>query len=128
MSLKEKLVFVVDDDPLINRLVGARLEAEGFRVKSFSFGEDCINALHENPDLVILDFFFVMENRKPMNGMETFDRLREINPGLPVIILSAQERGEVMIDLARKGITDYVIKDNNLFDNLIVSVREIMEK
>ncbi|MBE0667772.1 MAG: response regulator, partial [Bacteroidales bacterium] len=101
---------------------------EGCRVKSFAFGEECINALHENPDLIILDFFFVRKNQKPMNGLETFDRLRKINPELPVIILSAQERGEVMIDLARKGITDYVIKDNNLFDNLIVSVREILEK
>ena len=128
MSLKEKLVFVVDDDPLINRLVSARLGTEGCRVKSFAFGEECINALHENPDLIILDFFFVRKNQKPMNGLETFDRLREINPELPVIILSAQERGAVMIDLARKGITDYVIKDNNLFDNLIVSVREILEK
>ncbi len=128
MSFKKKLVFVVDDDPFITRIVSARLVSENLRVKSFAFGEDCINALSENPDLVILDFYFKRENEEPMNGLETFDKLRETMPDLPVIILSAQEKGEVVLELARKGITDYVIKDNSLMDNLLVSVREILEK
>jgi|SRR5665648_117907 len=128
MSSKEKLVFVVDDDPFITSIVTARLVSENLRVRSFAFGEDCINALSENPDLVILDFYFLRENEEPMNGMETFDKLRETMPDLPVIILSAQEKGEVVLELARKGITDYVIKDNSLIDNLLVSVRKILEK
>jgi DNA-binding NarL/FixJ family response regulator len=60
-----------------------------------------------------------------MNGMEAFDRLKEISPDVLVIMLSGQERGEIVLELARKGIDDYVIKDNNLIDNLNSSIKEL---
>ena len=53
-----------------------------------------------------------------MNGMEVFDKIKELKPDIPVIMLSGQEKGEIVLELARKGIDDYVIKDNNLIDNL----------
>ena len=42
----------------------------------------------------------------------------------PVIMLSGQEKGEIVLELARKGINDYVIKDNNLIANLHLSMSE----
>ena len=128
MPLKHKLVFVVDDDPFITGLLAGRLNAEGYRVKTFAYGEECLAALHENPDLIILDYYFVSEDKKPMNGMAVFDEMLRVMPGLKVIMLSAQEKGAVVLELARKGISDYVIKDNNLIDNLILSIRDIFEK
>ena len=128
MPLKDKLVFVVDDDPFITGLVAGRLTTEGYRMRIFAYGEECLAALHENPDLIILDYYFISDTNKPMNGMVVFDEILRIMPGVKVIMLSAQEKGEVVLELARKGISDYVIKDNNLIDNLIVSVKEIFEK
>jgi DNA-binding NarL/FixJ family response regulator len=60
-----------------------------------------------------------------MNGMEVFNRIKELKPHTPVIILSGQEKGEVVLELARKGIDAYVIKDNYLIENLFASMREI---
>jgi CheY-like chemotaxis protein len=123
---KEKLIFVVDDDPIINRLVIKRFSGNGFRLDSFENGEDCLKALHKNPDLVILDYFFLDNaDKKPMNGMEVLDKLKEVKPNLPVIMLSGQEKGEVVLELARKGIDDYIIKDNNLIDNLNVAITDL---
>ncbi len=124
----KKLIFVVDDDPLITSLVAARLENDGYRVRVFAYGEECLSALDENPDLIILDFYFLKDGTVPMNGMEIFDRISEIAPGIPVIMLSAQEKGEVVLEFARKGISDYVIKDSGLADSLHLSVRNILEK
>jgi len=125
---KKKLIFIVDDDPIINMLVTRRLASEGYLVKSFRYGEDCLKELDTNPDLIILDYYFVSENMKVMNGMEVFNRIRELKPLIHVIILSGQENGEIVLELARKGINDYVIKDHNLIDNLTISVRDSLKR
>jgi CheY-like chemotaxis protein len=127
MSSK-KLIFIVDDDPFINMLVVKRLTAEGYRLEAFESGEDCLKAISMNPDLIILDYLFVKEDQKFMNGMEIFDKVKELKPDLPVIMLSGQEKGEIVLELARKGIDDYVIKDSNLIENLNVSIKELFDR
>jgi CheY-like chemotaxis protein len=124
----QKLIFVVDDDPFINMLVVKRLSSEGYILEAFRYGEDCLKALDRNPDLIILDYFFVDSEKKVMNGLEVFDKIKEYKPGIPVIILSGQEKGEIVLELARKGIDDYIIKDNNLIANLHNSVTELFER
>ncbi len=124
----QKLIFIVDDDPFINMLVVKRFTSEGYRIEAFGFGEDCISALNKNPDLIILDYFFVNKEHKVMNGMEVFDKIKELKPDTPVIMLSGQEKGEIVLELARKGIDDYIIKDNNLIDNLNVAIGELFER
>jgi DNA-binding NtrC family response regulator len=124
--MNEKLIFVVDDDPLVTTLVEKRLGAAGFNVRTFAYGEECVAALDARPDLVILDYWFIREGSLPKNGMEVFDDINRIAPGLPVIMLSAQESGELVLELARKGIADYVIKDANLIGNLLYTIKEIL--
>lgn len=126
--MKDRLLFIVDDDPLITDLVKKRLGGEGFRIRSFTYGEDCIEALRESPDAVILDFYFVRSGSAPMNGMEVLQEIRRIYPDLPVIMLSAQDNGELVLELARKGIDGYVIKDNNLIGNLISYLKELFNR
>lgn len=124
----QKLIFIVDDDPFINMLVVKRFTSEGYRIEAFVYGEDCIKALNENPDLIILDYFFINKDKEVMNGMEVFDNIKKIKPYLPVIMLSGQDKGEIVLELARKGIDDYIIKDNNLIDNLNIAIKELFER
>lgn len=125
---KQKLIFIVDDDPFINMLIVKRFTAGGYNLEAFESGEDCLMAMSKNPDLVILDYLFTKEDQKYMNGMEIFDKIREQKPGTPVIMLSGQEKGEIVLELARKGIDDYIIKDSNLIDNLSVAIKELFER
>jgi len=124
----QKLIFIVDDDPFINMLVVKRFSSEGYKLESFQYGEECLNALDKNPDLIILDYFFVSSDREVMNGMEVFDKIKEAKPDLPVIMLSGQEKGEIVLELARKGIDDYIIKDNNLIENLTTAITELFSR
>jgi len=126
--MEEKLIFVVDDDPVITSLVQARLEGAGYKVRVFAYGEDCIPALGEEPDLIILDFYFIKAGAEPMDGMAVFEEVTRLAPQVPVIMLSAQERGDVVLEFARRGIADYVIKDSDLIDNLQAAVKEILEQ
>jgi CheY-like chemotaxis protein len=122
---RDKLIYIVDDDPFITKLVVKRFSGEGYRIEAFDYGEDCIKAMPGKPDLIILDYYFTKPGATVMNGMEAFDKIKEIDPKVIVIMLSGQERGEIVLELARKGIDDYVIKDNNLIDNLNSSIKEL---
>ena len=121
---KQKLIFIVDDDQVINALIVKRFSSEGLRVEAFTYGEECLKALEKNPDLIILDYYFVNGDHKVMNGIEVLDKIKELKPQTPVIMLSGQDKGEIVLEFARKGIADYVIKDNNLIDNLNVAITE----
>lgn len=124
----KKLIFVVDDDPFINMLVVKKFASEGYHLEAYGYGEDCLEAINKNPDLIILDYLFFKANTEVMNGMEVLDKIKELKPGMPVIMLSGQEKGEVILDLARKGIDDYVIKDRNIMDNLHMAISGLFEK
>jgi CheY-like chemotaxis protein len=125
---KPKLIFVVDDDPMITKLVVKRFTSENNRLEAFGYGEDVLKALNKKPDLIILDYLFHKAGQNVMNGMEVFDKIKETNPDVPVIMLSGQDRGEIVLELARKGIDDYVIKDNNLLDNLKASIVQLLNR
>ena len=112
------LIYVVDDDPVVTSLVSSRLEANGYMVRTYAYAEECIAA----------DYYFLKEGEIPMNGMEAFDEITRQFPEIPVIMLSAQEKGEVVLEFARKGIADYVIKDTDLIDNLQMAVKEVLER
>ncbi|MDT8402045.1 MAG: response regulator [Bacteroidales bacterium] len=123
---KRKLLFIVDDDPFINQLVIKRFNSEEYLVEPFEYGEECIEALDRKPDLIILDYYFFKSGIKVLNGMEIYDKIKEINPDVPVVMLSGQDRGDVVLEMARKGITDYIIKDNSLISNLEKAIAEIL--
>lgn len=123
----KKLIFIVDDDPFINMLIVKRFAFEGYRVEAYITGEDCLAALNNNPDLIILDYYFVNKNQELMNGMEVLEKIKELKSDMPVIMLSGQDKGELVLELAKKGIYDYVIKDNNLIDNLNAAIKELFE-
>jgi two-component system KDP operon response regulator KdpE len=98
-------ILVVDDDPLIVRLVRANLEKAGYRVRAASDGEAALDAVVEDPpSLVILDLMLPR-----MDGYEVCRRIREMSL-VPVVMLTA--RGE-QVDKLRgfeMGADDYLTK------------------
>lgn len=122
---EKKLVFVVDDDIFIQNLVKKRFDGDDINVITFTYGEECLKQLDQNPELIILDYLFYKKDEEVMGGMEIFNKIKEFNESIPVIMLSGQDRGDVVLELARKGIEDYVIKDESLIDNLEVAMKNV---
>jgi len=125
---EKKLVFIVDDDPFILKLIKKRFESDALEIVTFSYGEECVEKLNMNPDLIILDYLFSKPDKEVMNGMEIFNKIKEYNEEMPVIILSGQDRGDIVLEMARKGIDDYIIKDETLVDNLELAMEDILSK
>ncbi len=128
MMAGKKLIFVVDDDPLILNLVSKRLINEGYELKSFLYGEECVSSLNLKPDLIILDYLFHhKEQAKVMDGKVIFSLIQQFDESIPVIMLSGQEDGSIVLELARLGIEDYVIKDEFLIENLLEIVKGVLD-
>ena len=98
-------ISLVDDDRNILTSVTMALEAEGFKVRSYSDGEAGLKGLTaEPPDLVILDI-----KMPRMDGMEVLARLRE-KSGLPVIFLTSKDDEVDEVLGLRMGADDYITK------------------
>lgn len=109
-------VLVIDDDDQLRRSFEKLLSEEGYAVKSAPSGETGLKIVRaEAPDLVILDM------RLPgMNGLETFKLIHEIEPKLPVIMMTAYGTTETAIEATKLGAFDYILKPFDIPDMLAV--------
>lgn len=101
-------VLVVDDDPVILKLLGVNFEMEGFEVLSAADGEAGFAvALAEQPDIVVSD---VMMPR--MSGLELARALKadDATAGIPLILLSAKAQVHDVRAGMDAGADDYVTK------------------
>ncbi len=80
-------VLIIDDEPNIRRMVGALLTAEGFEVREAPDGPSGImRASEAEPDAVLLDLMMPGE----LDGMGTLNKLRELAPDTPVVMMSGK--------------------------------------
>ncbi|MFH1984262.1 MAG: sigma-54 dependent transcriptional regulator [Pseudomonadota bacterium] len=99
-------ITIIDDDDQLRKSFDKLLTSEGYRIKSAASGEAGIALIAEElPDLVVLDM------RLPgINGFETFKRIHELDPKLPVIIMTAFGTTQTAIEATKLGAFDYIIK------------------
>ena len=98
-------IALIDDDQNILTSVAMMLEAEGFRVQSFSDGSDALKTLTvQPPDLVVLDI-----KMPRMDGMEVLSRLRD-QSDIPVIFLTSKDDEIDEVLGLRLGADDYITK------------------
>ena len=108
-NLEDLKVFIVDDDPFCRMMYHQHLFNLGLKNLSlFSNGPDCINNLSENPDIIFLDY-----DMKPFNGLETLKIIKQYNPDIYLLMLSAQKDIRVAINALKHGAFDYISKGGN---------------
>lgn len=117
-------ILVVDDDPMITRLVKVDLQLNGYDVEEAWDGESALRILEEDPpDLLVLDI--MMPNTNGWNILEMV-RGREDLKDLPVIILTAMVREEDIILGWEKGADDYIVKPFNPI-SLVERLKALLE-
>lgn len=125
-SQNEILLFLVDDDALFLKSLEIEFsEHSDFVIETFATGELCIESISDNPDVIILDYLLDDIEKGAMNGVETLDKIKEFNPEIPVIMLSAQDKIEVAINCMHHKAFDYVVKSETAFLRLQKIIRII---
>jgi CheY-like chemotaxis protein/phosphoribosyl 1,2-cyclic phosphodiesterase len=110
-SLAASTVLIVDDDPVITRLLQSALQDEGVQVLTASDGESALQLVHQRrPALILLDMIL-----PGINGLEVCRALRAESDAylcdLPIVMLTGvvpQERD--LVEAFAAGVTDYLVK------------------
>lgn len=112
-SSENKLVFIVDDDPVFTKGLEEYLSAEipGIKTRSFSTGEACLHEMYLNPMVIILDYYLNSEFPYAWNGEEILKKIEGSFPGSKIIIISSQKNVEVAVECLRHGAYEYVTKN-----------------
>ena len=109
---KNKLILVVDDDVDILNVVSDFLTDEGHSVLTVNNGEDALKKVKEHKiDLAILDI-----SMPRMTGIEAVIRMKEIQPALEAVMITAFRNPEIIKDALNAGALDIVFKPFDLKD------------
>ena len=104
-------LLIVDDEPNVLYSFRKGLSSEAVAVTTAETGHEAIHLVQQGTaDAVILDV------RLPdMSGLEAFDRIRQLDPRLPVIIVTAHSTTETAIDAMKRGAFDYLLKPVDVY-------------
>ncbi|AEI49681.1 sigma-54-dependent transcriptional regulator [Runella slithyformis] len=116
-------IFVVEDDPWYGKILHYYLSLNpDYQVTLFRNGKDCLAQLNLKPNLITVDY-----SLPDLNGAELFRQIKNTDPTLPVIIISAQSDIHTAVGLLKMGVSDYLVKDDNTKDllwNAVIRIRE----
>ena len=117
MKTESKIkLFLVDDDILFLKSLEIEfLQHADFIIETFGTGEKCIANLSNTPDVIILDYHLNGIEKTAIDGIETLDKIKAMNPDIPVIMLSSQDKIDVAINCMHHRAFDYVVKSETAF-------------
>ena len=125
MTLPITRILIVDDDPFVRMMLREILESQGYIVICAVSGAHALEtyAHHPDTDLIISDM-----NMAGMNGLDFIRKLREKDQEIPVIILTVNTEISTALEAIRSGANDYLIKDENIQDIILISIQRNLEK
>ena len=116
-------VLVADDEKVIRFVIREALEKQGYLVEEASDGEEVILKSRSNSfDLVILDI-----KMPKMEGLEVLREIRKIDPGIPVVMITAYGNTQIAMEALKEGAYDYFVKPFDVGEIRIV-VKRALEK
>jgi two-component system, NtrC family, nitrogen regulation response regulator NtrX len=117
-------ILVVDDEADIRELVGGILQDEGYEVKTAGNSTDALNAIRARaPRVVVLDVWL---KGSDLDGLEILSIIKEMDPLLPVVVISGHGTVETAVTAIRRGAYDYLEKPFQA-EKLILTVQRALE-
>src|ERR1700693_5684696 len=100
-------ILLVDDEPGMLRYIRTLLEVDEHKVQTASTGEEAVERVQKGlqPDLVLLDLLM-----PGIDGLQTLEKLRQLKPGLKVVMLSCVNDTRKVVQAMRLGAIDYLTK------------------
>ena len=102
-------ILVVDDERLVRWSLSQRLRADGFDVSEAATAAEAGQA--PPPDAAILDY-----KLPDGDGIAVLKKLRQLDPDLPVIMLTAHKDTEIIVEAIKAGASDYITKPFDVGD------------
>ncbi len=100
-------ILLVDDEPGMLRYIKTLLEVDDYKVETATTGEEALQRVEKGlkPDLVLLDVLM-----PGIDGLQTLEQLRQLQPGVKVVMLSCVNDTRKVVHAMKLGAVDYLTK------------------
>lgn len=116
-------ILIIDDEKAIRKTLSEILGYEGYKIDEASDGEEGLNKFRvKTYDLVLCDI-----KMPKLDGIEFLEKAKEINPEVPIIIISGHGNIETAVEAVKKGAYDYISKPPDL-NRMLITLRNAMDK
>ena len=117
-------ILVVDDEADIRELVSGLLEDEGHAVRVAANSDEALAAIRaRKPSLALLDIWM---QGGGLDGLELLDIIKELDPDLPVVMISGHGNIETAVSALKRGAYDFIEKPFKS-DRLVVVIERALE-
>lgn len=106
--IEQPVIFVVEDNLIYQNLIAKELESISQNLHFYTTGEACVGELNKQPSVIVLDYNLDGE----MNGLDTLQIVRNVNPHVYVILFSSQKGLNTKEVLSQYGSFDFLEKNN----------------
>ena len=108
-------IYIVEDNEWFNKLLVHVLSLNlDYKVKGFYTAKEFFKCLDDEPNVVTLDY-----NLPDMDCAEILSKIKEYNPNIEVLVISAQGGVETAVKLIKQGASDYILKDKDIRQRLL---------
>lgn len=116
-------LLIIDDEKAIRKTLTEILSFEGYKIEEAADGEEGLKKFKEKTyDLVLCDI-----KMPKLDGIEFLQKAGEINPDVPIIMISGHGNIETAVEAVKKGAYDYISKPPDL-NRLLITIRNAMDK
>ncbi len=116
-------ILIIDDEKAIRRTLAEILSYEGYKIEEATDGEDGLKKFSSTTfDVVLCDV-----KMPKMDGLEFLEKAKEINPDVPIVVISGHGNIETAVEAVKKGAFDYISKPPDL-NRLLITLRNALDK
>jgi DNA-binding NtrC family response regulator len=116
-------ILIIDDERAIRKTLGEILSYEGYKIEEAADGEEGLKKFSATTfDVVLCDI-----KMPKMDGIEFLEKAKEINPDVPIIVISGHGNIETAVEAVKKGAFDYISKPPDL-NRMLITLRNALDK
>lgn len=104
-------ILIADDQPDVRESLRLLLKSEGFKVDAVASPAAALAAVEAAaPDLLLMDMNYTQDTTSGREGLELLERLRETEPALPAVVMTAWGSVDLAVEAMKRGARDFVQK------------------
>jgi two-component system, NtrC family, nitrogen regulation response regulator NtrX len=116
-------ILIIDDEKAIRKTLGEILSYEGYKLDEAGDGEEGLKKFKEKEyDVILCDI-----KMPKMDGIEFLEKAKEINPDVPIIMISGHGTIDTAVEAVKKGAYDFVSKPPDL-NRLLITIRNAKDR
>jgi two-component system, NtrC family, nitrogen regulation response regulator NtrX len=116
-------ILIIDDERAIRKTLSEILSYEGYKIEEAADGEEGLKKFTATTfDVVLCDI-----KMPKMDGIEFLEKAREVNPDVPIVVISGHGNIETAVEAVKKGAFDYISKPPDL-NRMLITLRNALDK